>query len=89
MPGGDVHRLYTLPPLATHPHAPPPAFTPWPGKVESPTQYRPWTAVRLKGMPSMPSGRREGMGPYEPSDRLRKRRCVRGVPTSLRAGGRR
>jgi hypothetical protein len=39
-------------------------------------------AVRLKGMPSMPSGRREGMGPYEPSSRLRKRRWVRGVPTS-------
>ena len=35
------------------------------------------------GMPSIPSGRREGMGPYEPSARFRKRRCVRGVPTSL------
>ena len=40
-----------------------------------------FTAVRLKGMPSMPSGRREGMGPYEPSRRFRKRLCVRGVPT--------
>jgi len=39
------------------------------------------TAVRLKGMPSMPSGRRAGMGPYEPSRLFRKRRCVRGVPT--------
>jgi len=35
----------------------------------------------LKGMPSMPSGRRAGMGPYEPSRLFRKRRCVRGVPT--------
>ena len=35
----------------------------------------------LKGMPSMPSGRREGIGPYEPSRRFRKRLCVRGVPT--------
>mmetsp|Transcript_28796 Transcript_28796/g.73402 ORF Transcript_28796/g.73402 Transcript_28796/m.73402 type:complete len:206 (+) Transcript_28796:903-1520(+) len=60
------------------------AFTPCPGNVESPTQYRPSTAVRLKGMESMPRGRRAGMGPYVPSWRFRKRRCVRGVPTSLK-----
>ena len=40
-----------------------------------------FTAVRLNGIPSMPIGRREGIGPYEPSHRFRKRRCVRGVPT--------
>lgn len=73
-----------LPPRQQAPGVHPPAFTPCPGKVESPTQYSPWTAVRLKGMDSMPSGRRAGMGPYEPSVRFRKRRWVRGVPTSLR-----
>lgn len=31
-------------------------------------------AVLLKGMPSMPRGRREGIGPYEPSSLFRKRR---------------
>jgi hypothetical protein len=40
--------------------APPPT---WPGKVESPTQYSPSTDVVLNGIDSMPSGRREGMGP--------------------------
>eukprot|EP00955_Chlamydomonas_euryale_P081462 363580-Chlamydomonas_euryale.AAC.11 len=34
-------------------------------------------------MVMMPSGLRLGMGPYVPSGRPRKRRCVRGVPTSL------
>lgn len=59
----------------SHPHSnPSPRLLPpltCPGKVESPTQYSPGTAVVLKGMDSMPSGRREGMGPYVPSSRLR------------------
>ncbi len=32
------------------------------------------------GIPSMPSGRRDGIGPYDPSLLFRKRRCVLGVP---------
>ena len=46
-----------------------------------PLPHPPSTAVLLKGMDSMPRGRREGMGPYVPSSRFKKRRCVRGVPT--------
>ena len=42
---------------------------------------RAFKAVLLKGMPSIPSGRLEGMGPYEPSRRFKNRLCVRGVPT--------
>jgi hypothetical protein len=40
-------------------------------------------SVVLNGMEIMPDGRRDGIGPYVPSARLRKRRCVRGVPISL------
>ena len=39
------------------------AFTPCPGKVESPAQYKPGTLVVLNGMLSMPEGLRAGMGP--------------------------
>ena len=39
------------------------ALTPCPGKVESPTQYRPGMSVELNGIETMPSGGREGMGP--------------------------
>ena len=60
------------------------AFTPCPGKVESPTQYSPFTAVRLKGIPSIPKGRLAGMGPYDPSALFRNFLCVRGEPTSLK-----
>ena len=59
------------------------AFTPCPGKVLSPTQYKPLTAVLLNGIPSMPRGRLEGIGPYEPSALFRNFLCVLGEPTSL------
>ena len=39
------------------------ALRPWPGKQESPTAYKPWMAVRLKGIGSRPGRRRAGIGP--------------------------
>ena len=39
------------------------ALSPWPGKQESPTQYKPLIPVRLKGMGSRPGSRIAGMGP--------------------------
>ena len=39
------------------------AFRPWPGKQESPTQYRSRTPVRLNGIGSRPGRRRAGIGP--------------------------
>lgn len=39
------------------------ALRPWPGKVLSPTQYRPGTEVRLNGIPSKPQGLPVGIGP--------------------------
>lgn len=50
----------------------------------SPTQYSPAMDVVFIGIPNIPSGLREGMGPYDPSCRLRNFICVLGVPVSLR-----
>ena len=37
--------------------------------------------VLLNGIPSMPSGRRAGIGPYEPSSLFKNFLCVLGLPT--------
>ena len=39
------------------------ALSPWPGKQESPTQYRSGIAVRLNGIGSNPGSRTAGTGP--------------------------
>lgn len=59
------------------------AHSTWPGNVLSPTQYSPLMEVLLNGMVIIPDGRFDGIGPYVPSVRPKKRRCVRGVAISL------